>query len=195
MHLSARQDEITKELSSAAFAFYVSIFALILLGLPLLVHIIPTIAFELFLSNLGLESHHITALTSTSANSKPDTEIVISAATRFLILVPGIWLVRITGRRYDRLFRLREHYAYKYSIATSVEGFQRQSPNHRQELAAFSFGQLAFNPAERMDGTPDDTSHPNPLLEKFMGFLEGKTKKVQPAGVGRAAKADATDKT
>ncbi|WP_460452079.1 hypothetical protein [Alsobacter sp. SYSU BS001988] len=164
---SIREREISKELIKAELSFYASIVVLTVLGIPILAHVIPPTLLE----HIGLKAYNAVI---DIHSKRPDLEVALSIATRFLILIPGIWLVRTTGRRYDRLFRLREHYAYKYSIATSVEGFQRQSPDHKQELAAYSFAQLSFNPAEKMDGDGKDAAHPNPFVEKFFRFLEGK---------------------
>ena len=90
---------------------------------------------------------------------------------RALLLIPGIWLVRFTAARHERLFRLREHYAYKYSIASAVEGFKKQAPDLEQGIAAVAFHELTFNPATRMDANSEEARHPNPLMEWFMKKL------------------------
>lgn len=74
-----------------------------------------------------------------------------SIATRFAIILPGLLLAGFASRRHSALFRLREQYAYKYSIAASVEGFKNQAPTLKEEIAASVFHELLFNPADRMD--------------------------------------------
>jgi hypothetical protein len=85
--------------------------------------------------------------------------------------MPGIWLVRFTASRHERLFRLREHYAYKYSVASSVEGFKKQAPELEQGIAAAAFHELTFNPATRMDANSAESRHPNPVMEWVMKKL------------------------
>lgn len=75
-----------------------------------------------------------------------------SIATRFAIILPGLLLAGFASRRHSALFRLREQYAYKYSIAASVEGFKNQAPTLKEEIAASVFHELLFNPADRLDG-------------------------------------------
>ena len=67
--------------------------------------------------------------------------------------------------RHARLFRLREQYAHKFSIAASVDGFKKQAQGYEDAIAAETYMRLAeINPAERMEprhGTHDDGSqHP-----------------------------------
>ncbi|WP_152977823.1 hypothetical protein [Bradyrhizobium pachyrhizi] len=64
---------------------------------------------------------------------------------------------------------LREHYAYKYSIASSVEGFKQQSPEqYKDYVALIAFNELTFNPATQMEAKGSETKHLNPLLDAAM---------------------------
>ncbi|SDG02960.1 hypothetical protein SAMN05216337_11087 [Bradyrhizobium brasilense] len=83
------------------------------------------------------------------------------------------WLVRFAGARHERLFRLRQHYAYKFSVASSVEGFKKQAPELEQGIAATAFYELTFNPATRMDVNSTDSRYPNPAMEWIMKKLGG----------------------
>jgi hypothetical protein len=106
-------------------------------------------------------------------------DVLAQIAARALLLIPGIWLVRFAGARHERLFRLREHYAYKYSIASSVEGFKKQAPDMEQAIAATAFYELTFNPATRMDSTSTEARYPNPAMEWVMKKLGSKSEQSQ----------------
>lgn len=79
----------------------------------------------------------------------------------------------ICAVRHDRLFKLREHYAFKYSVASSVEGFKKQAPDLKEAIAAAAFFELTFNPATAMGTGADEARHPNPAMERVMKKLGG----------------------
>ena len=83
--------------------------------------------------------------------------------------------------RHAALFRLKEHYAFKYSVASSVDGFKQQAVPYEDEIAAATFFELTFNPADRMEGKGVEERHPNPIIDKVMeklGFThDGQEKK------------------
>jgi hypothetical protein len=63
----------------------------------------------------------------------------------------------------------RADYAYKYSIASSVEGFKQQSPEgYKDYVALIAFEELTFNPATQMEAKGAETKHLNPLLDAVM---------------------------
>lgn len=101
---------------------------------------------------------------------------------RFIILLPAAWLVSFAAIRHSSLFRLREHYAYKYSMAVSVEGFRKQATGYESEIAALVLEQLAFNPADKLTPSKDipegKVPHPllNILVEKFRNGLNKENK-------------------
>lgn len=89
---------------------------------------------------------------------------------RAVLLIPGGVAASFTTRRYMRLFRLRHEYGYRASLAGAVEGFQRQAPDHHQDIAAVAFFQLGRNPAESIDGAhepPAWNSKLQALLDRF----------------------------
>lgn len=89
---------------------------------------------------------------------------------RSVLLIPGGVAASFTTRRYMRLFRLRHEYGYRASLAGAVEGFQRQAPDHHQDIAAVAFFQLGRNPAESIDGghePPAWYSKLQDLLDRF----------------------------
>ena len=78
--------------------------------------------------------------------------------------------VNFSGIR-TALFRLKEHYAYKYSVASSVDGFKKQAEPYQDAIAAVTFFELMDNPARRMDAQGSEERHPNPAMEWLMKKL------------------------
>jgi hypothetical protein len=169
---SKLQTQIEKELTWARWGFYVSIFFLVVLSIPIALYVFPA-PLQVLLKSLGLNVD--LALPKSNIETHGTTEVLAQIAARALLLVPGIWLVRFSGARHERLFRLREHYAYKYSVASSVEGFKKQAPELQQGIAATAFYELTFNPATRMDVNSTETRYPNPAMEWIMKKLGGST--------------------
>lgn len=169
---SARQRATGWEAFGARWSFYLSIVVLLIVSIPLAAYVLPR---ELLLALVpkGLPLNPADVLGKPAGDHSPG-EIIGQVLARALLLIPGIWLVRFSASRHERLFKLREHYAYKYSIASSVEGFKKQAPEYEQEIAATSFYELTFNPATSMEGKSPDARHPNPLLEALMRRIEGK---------------------
>lgn len=156
---SKREIQMGTEVDNARKAFYWSIGFLVISALPILIYVFP------FLHNwLGGAPIAVS-----------DPIGVISQITgRALLLVPGFFLMRFAAVRHERLFRLREHYQYKYSIAVSVEGFKRQAPGWEEQIAAATFFELTTNPANDMEAKASDVEHPIKNLEKLMKWAEGK---------------------
>ncbi|ANG96766.1 hypothetical protein A8A54_09965 [Brucella pseudogrignonensis] len=136
--------ELTKELKWAGYGFYGAIAFLAISAIPLFFLIMMPIA-KPFLEYYfkGLQIVEQAALGSS-------WQYLGQVLGRLLILVPAIWLVKFTSIRYSSLFRLREHYAYKYSMAVAVEGFKKQAPDYGQEITAMVLEQLAFNPVDKL---------------------------------------------
>lgn len=146
------RDQITLELNWARRGFYLAVALLFVSVLPLAVYVIP--GFNLF----GLLQEN---------GSSGEFELG-QVLIRALLLLPFAWLAKFAAARHATLFKLREHYAYKYSIASSVEGFKKQAPSLQDEIAAAAFKELTFNPAERMDARVPESEHPNPLIDWIM---------------------------
>ncbi|MCC5812014.1 MAG: hypothetical protein JJU06_16765 [Ectothiorhodospiraceae bacterium] len=162
----AARDTLGTEMSRSVWAFYGSIFILAVTAIPMILYVLP---------DFGLFSR-----AQTPASQDPWSQIADIAA-RLAILLPGIWLSTFTARRYASLFRLREHYNYKYNMAYSVEGFKKQAdPSVAPAIAATAFYELLTrNPADAMDGgkMSDDENIPNPLINailKKLGIGRGK---------------------
>jgi hypothetical protein len=79
---------------------------------------------------------------------------------------------RSESTRHAQLFRLREDYAYKYSIAASVDSFMKQAKEYADDIAAACYYELTYNPAEHMDSKNEDARMINPIFEKMLWRLE-----------------------
>lgn len=101
-----------------------------------------------------------------------DWQYAAQVFSRLIILLPAAWLVRITTGRYNSIFKLREHYAYKYAIAASVEGFKRQAPGFEAEIAATTYAQLMHNPVADAEPTKNEVKAPNKLLELILDRMK-----------------------
>lgn len=98
---------------------------------------------------------------------------------RFVILLPAAWFVSFSAIRHSSLFRLREHYAYKYSMAVSVEGFRKQAQGYENEVAALVLEQLAFNPADKLTPSKDvpEGRVPHPILDMLVSKMRTRINK------------------
>ncbi|MBV7409634.1 hypothetical protein [Maritimibacter sp. DP1N21-5] len=162
----------------ARVSFYVGIAFLFISAIPLMLYVF-----------LPILAPFLQARYPELASAAPaiDTHAEISGwqylgqvLARFIILLPAAWLVSFSAIRHSSLFRLREHYAYKYSMAVSVEGFRKQAAGYESEIAALVLEQLAFNPADKLTPSKDipegKVPHPilNILVDKFRNGINKK---------------------
>lgn len=155
------RDEVTKELNSARNSFYWSIGFLFLSSLPLMLYVVPGLREIVPGPELG-----------PGLNEAPTAGLIAQIIARLIILIPAAWMAKFTAARHASLFRLREHYAYKYSIASSVDGFKKQAEQFKDEIAGLAFARLTdLNPADKMDSSAPEESHPSPLTERLMRLI------------------------
>ncbi len=149
--LAGRFDEIRKNLSAemggAKRSFYFGVLFLFLSAIPLFVFVLSPLI-EFFTPGFMASFQKSGAGTPTTA-----WQYIAQISARFVILLPAIVFVTFSSKRYRSLFELREHYAYKYSMAVSVEGFKKQAPEYENEIAAMVLEELAYNPADMVNGT------------------------------------------
>lgn len=167
--------KLGKQLFWARVSFYVGITFLFISAIPLMLYVfLPILA--PFLQTRYPEFASVAPALDTQGEMS-GWQYLGQVLARFIILVPAAWLVSFSATRHSSLFRLREHYAYKYSMAVSVEGFRKQATGYESEIAALVLEQLAFNPADKL--TPSNDIHegkaPHPLLnilvDKFRNGL------------------------
>ena len=159
------RNKLNEELKQARGVFYISIAVLAVLALPMILYLLPDLPYggpSIDRSNAGFGA------------------VIGEVIARVAILLPGIWFVSFSSKRASSLFRLREHYEYKYNMAVSVEGFKQQAQEIASAIAGTTFYELLTrNPADVMEGTKDsdDGKPPNPLLEAVMRFMKLSDKK------------------
>jgi hypothetical protein len=171
---SNKQNDIEKEIKKARFVYYASIGMLVFLTLPIFIYSFPKeYLTEIFKHLFGFDFALLARDTG-----QPQYQQIISFIGRAIFLVPGLMFVRFASSRHERLFRLREDYAYKYSIASSVDGFMKQAKTYADDIAAACYYELTYNPADRMDEKAEDARIMNPLFEKMMARLEAKLPKA-----------------
>jgi hypothetical protein len=165
--------EISTELTVARWTFYLGILFLFVSAIPLMAFVFMPILeplLTLFFPALDNVSF------STDINSgTTGWQYLGQVSARLIILSPAAWFVSFTAIRHSSLFRLREHYSYKYSMAVSVEGFKKQAAGYEGEIAALVLEQLAFNPADKLVHSKEtrEANIPQPMLNYFMKKLRG----------------------
>jgi uncharacterized coiled-coil DUF342 family protein len=159
----------------ARVSFYMGIAFLFISAIPLMLYVfLPVLApfLQARYPEIAIAAPAINTLAEISG-----WQYLGQVLARFIILLPAAWLVSFSAIRHSSLFRLREHYAYKYSMAVSVEGFQKQAKGYESEIAALVLEQLAFNPADKLTPSKDISEgkvpHPllNILVDKFRNRL------------------------
>jgi len=153
------RNSLSKDLKFARYVFYAAIGLLFVSVIPLVLYVIP---------GLGTWAQ-IPGGVATQTASAPELSAQILA--RALLLLPAAWFARFAAARHASLFRLKEHYAYKYSVAASVDAFKKQAEQYKDEIAAATFFELTFNPAERMETKGTEARNPNPVMNWLMNKL------------------------
>jgi len=157
------RDDLTIQVDDARKTFNWAIAFLFASAIPLIVFIFAPIFGPIF-----YDDDRILASIASVGNEKSGWQYVGQVIARFIILLPAIWFVTFATGRYNSLFKLREHYSYKYSMAVAVEGFKKQAPGHEDMIAALVFEQLAFNPADKMGKQPEGPETPPSPIAKLL---------------------------
>lgn len=157
--------KLGNQLFWARVSFYVGISFLFLSALPLMLYLFLPILAPLMQTRYPELASVVLALDTQREMS--GWQYLGQVLARVIILLPAAWLVSFSAIRHSSLFRLREHYAYKHSMAVSVEGFQKQATGYESEIAALVLEQLAFNPADKLTASKDiaEGKVPHPLLD------------------------------
>ena len=146
-------ETLTTELGSARRSFYLGLALLAVSALPLAAFVILPLAVPFLISDWpGLAE---VAKQYSPASSYTGWQYLGQVLARFIILLPAAWLVSFSAIRHSQLFKLREHYTYKNSMAAAVPGFKLQAPDYEQEIAALVLEELAFNPADKLAPSKD----------------------------------------
>jgi hypothetical protein len=140
----SKAQAVDGQLLWARGAFYSSV------GL-LLVSVILALNLTTF---FGLISGKLPPIPTISANT-PSSALAIQTlaalGSRVLVVLPALLLAGFASHRHSTLFRLREEYSHKETLAVSVQGFKEQAPTYEEPIAAAVFQELLSNPATSMD--------------------------------------------
>lgn len=158
--------ELDKKLKSAQTGFYWSIVFLLITVIPL-VYYLYNIGMQTNIDPTNLKINTDGFWTQLLASLQTSKFSPLSTIALASLMAPAIWVAKFTANRYHQLFQLREHYQFKYSLAISVDGFKKQAPKYEEEIAAETFNNLLFNPADKLSGIKKSDSMPNPILNKI----------------------------
>lgn len=93
----------------------------------------------------------------------PSNEAAVTLSgfmARSVILLGPVWLALFSARRYRNLFDLRQQYSHKYNMAFSVNGFQTQAPEYREQIAYWVFQTIGANPVSSKSDKGGMDEHP-----------------------------------
>lgn len=125
------RSSLSTEVTAAHKSFNIAIVILAISALPLILFI-----FAPFIGPIVSDDARVINAIVGLNNERNGWQYVGQVIARLVILLPAIWYVTFCSMRYNSLFKLREHYSYKYSMAVAVEGFKKQSPGHEDMVAA-----------------------------------------------------------
>ena len=170
-------DKIGDELKSARTSFVIGIVFLTISLMPLLALLLYPVFGPLL--TIWRPDLNETFSNIASGASSDGWQFVGNIVARLVLLLPAAWFVRFAAIRFASLFRLREHYRYKYSMAMSVEGFKQQASAYSEEIAALVLSELAFNPTDKLQASKhmNEGRIPNPLVQRLVSFLERRAEK------------------
>ncbi len=93
----------------------------------------------------------------------PSNEATVTLSgflARSIILLGPVWLALFSARRYRNLFDLRQQYSHKYNMAFSVNGFQTQAPEYKEQIAYWVFQTIGANPVSTKSEAGGMDEHP-----------------------------------
>ncbi|MGP1256761.1 MAG: hypothetical protein ACTS10_20250 [Kiloniellales bacterium] len=177
-------DDLDEKLRRAQSEFYGAIWFVFLSALPLSAYVITVTVMAISPNFSALDASEQTSgfLDDLTQAIRSDGLTLSATLALFLIMIPSIWRAKFSASKYQQIFKLREHYQYKYSVAMAVDGFKKQAPEYADAIAAEAFNQLLFNPADRLSGIKleNTESCPSPLMDSLMnkfGFNAGGQKR------------------
>lgn len=161
--------QLDKELWWARWSFNGWIVLLLISAVPLFGYVIlPLLA--------GVWPEYLDAATKFGPGSASNGwQYLGNVVARVAVLLPAAWGAMFAARRHASLFSLREHYAYKHSMAVSVEGFKKQAPEYSEAIAASVLEQLAFNPADKLGRVKKEMDIPAPVLKFVLEQIRKKS--------------------
>lgn len=170
------RSDLDVKLTAAHTSFNKAIAVLAVFSVPLMLFV-----FAPFIVAFLPDNKNLVGAIAGMAAEQSSWHYIGQVLARFVILLPAIWYVSFCSARYNSLFKLKEHYSYKYSMAVAVDGFKKQAPEYESMIAALVLEQLAFNPVDKLgkhhDG-PEDPPHP--IAKLMLDTLRGASKPQEP---------------
>lgn len=113
----------------------------------------------------------------TESLSFNDTMATLSnLGIRFLIVLPGIILVRVAARTFESQIVAKRQYKFKKTIATALPGFRDQVSSEgddefRRRVTLLAFGALSENPDERISMKSRNKSGDDDIASWIRSFV------------------------
>ena len=160
------REELTTQLFMARWSFFIGIAFLTISLLPLALYVFPYL-----FAWLPIPEH-------LAQPAPPPSDIkfeiyALQILARLAMLLPAAWFLRFAANRHASLFRLREEYSHRYSLASSVEGFKKQADEFKGHIAAATYANISVNPATALDSSKksSDGDPPNPFMRRLLDFF------------------------
>jgi len=93
----------------------------------------------------------------------------LAALGKLIIMLPATWATAFFAGNYAELFHLSREYAHKAALAKSIDGFQREAPQYKEEIVGGVFLEIQDNPGSRK--APRAATPQNPITQKFFERL------------------------
>lgn len=93
----------------------------------------------------------------------------LAALGKLILMLPATWATAFFAGNYAELFHLSREYAHKAALAKSIDGFQREAPQYKEEIVGGVFLEIQDNPGSRK--VPRAATPQNPITQKFFERL------------------------
>lgn len=110
-----------------------------------------------------------TLLAENANGNAADAGPWLAALGKLIIMLPATWATAFFAGNYAELFHLSREYAHKAALAKSIDGFQREAPQYKEEIVGGVFLEIQDNPGSRK--APRAATPQNPIAQKFFERL------------------------
>ena len=124
-------------------------------------------AFNVFQA-FGINFPEIPVVTDQTRTGTAAIQLFSAISARIIVLLPALFILGFSSSRFNKLFRLREEYCHKYTMAASVQGFKIQAPSYQEAVAAAVFKELLSNPSSAVVRSFEDVRTGNGFLDRLI---------------------------
>lgn len=156
--LEDTKDDYEKRLAHTQWFFLGSVLFLLVSALPIAAQLIP-----------GPWQNLLAQGTNGNAGNAADAGPWLAALGKLIIMLPATWATAFFAGNYAELFHLSREYAHKAALAKSIDGFQREAPQYKEEIVGGVFLEIQDNPGSRK--APRAATPQNPVTQKFFERL------------------------